>query len=444
MNPRDAIVIAAASVFATACVSTGSGTAYIHPANDQTPNTNAFRGLLAPTSNTPPVRYVFMTHGMGPTPHDFADILLQRFIRNAGFSNVKQWTGSDVGGWIPIELPRPVIVTGANLSCSRSPATGECEIRKFGGYKIDKLARGSETVFVYRYFWDRSLRLLEEPFLKNDNAVQRSDVSGQLKHQVVNYGFSDAAAYLGELGNVMRSSAEGAVCAMMRHAQLGEPPENPAGACRFEDLPEALPRAGATFSFLSQSLGSRLLFDTLTFAYDQKGNCLVDARNVKHLILDRTDSFFMLANQLPLLAIGQIKVRPRSPAPLAGTLCDVSLLDQLASARGGDRSPSHASVRSLTQDLPPLQIVSFQDPEDLLGFALSDDLVAETSNRIRVVEVRHRNTAVRTALGISFSLPMRAHAVELERDTSARLIFCGATIDDGGRLRAQPDCVYTD
>lgn len=423
-------ISAALMVSLSGCVTQPAGTAVVETGQ---PGQLAFEGLLAPEP-VGTVRHIFVTHGMGPTQDDFANIVLSRLTKEAGFTIKESW--SKEGDWIPIRLPEAVQVEGEALRCEPHQSLPPCAYAAFGGLKVDKLTDANgNVVFVYRYFWDRDLRLIEEPFIANDNQVERSKIIGGLKLNLINYGFTDAAAYLGPLGGLLRTSAEGAICTMMKHASGAVLTRDEVGPCSFADLDPAIVPPSAKFSFISQSLGSRLLFDTLTPAYNRLGGCTAAETAAKRSVLTKTDSFFMLANQLPLLALGQVAVRPAAQPHFSS--CDPGLSGFVEAAR-----PTGDANGQEWPTLPPLQIVSFQDPEDLLGFRFTNQLANADNGRLRVVQVSHRNTSVRGIFGSRLgSNPKVAHATELSQNSAAKLIFCGAKIQGAKQLVPASDCL---
>ena len=421
--------LAAAAITLASCVTTPPGEAI---ADRGEVGELAFEGLVGGNDHSEP-RYVFITHGMGPTEETFADALLTR-LDEAGYRRVPG--GPAQRNWIRMQLPQPIWLAGEALDCPDGPDLPPCRYQTFGKFKVDTFAKQGSRIIVYRWFWDEDLRLVQKPYMRNDDAIPRSALATALKQRIINYGFTDASAYLGPLGKVLRASTEGAVCTMIRHSLDGaEPSGLQAPPCRFDSLdPNAKP--AARFYFISQSLGSRLMFDTLMPLYNRNGRCPSRESDVKQRILLRTDTFFMLANQLPLLALGQMKVTEKPPADE----CARDYLTALVGARPTSPTLLHEKQLALPS---PLRIVSFQDPEDLLGFRFTDHLALRPDDgALTIVQVLHRNTAVRGLFGAGLgSNPAGAHAVELERDSAARLIVCGAHVGHKRRLAPASSCL---
>jgi len=430
------------------CVTHPAGPAevYVPPHGQAT----GFQGVIA---NAPPAkaRYVFITHGMGKTEDTFADRLLDWLV-DAGYERTSRQRAATADGWIPVTLAEPYDVSGGALICgpggdhTRPP----CRFASFGGYKIDSFRHGrsGDVVHVYRFFWQASLQAVQDPFIANDNDVPRATLNGALKVAIVNYGFADAAGYIGPMGVLMREGAEGAVCSMMRDASAGGPDVGArrTDPCAFADLdPGAIPN-DVSLNFISQSLGSRLMMDTLASAYEPQGNALVAnvggirTRAVQMTILHQTSAFYMLANQLPLLGIGCVEIHRQGAPPPGDQPCRISrFADAVADARRAGPAPGKALAWLET---PPLEVVSFQDPDDLLGFRFSDDFPPPGSKTLKAVQVLHRNTPQRRLLQYTFADPSAAHATELDHLSSARLILCGGALQsDGKTLAPAADCL---
>ncbi len=251
---RSSVLIPLAAALVAGCVSIPAGRPIAQPA--QPAGTVAFAGLATPGL---PTRHVFMTHGMGPTKIDFDRFLHERLTK-------ANYVVESNGNWVPVKLPRALFVQSEEHSCPASSEAPPCRYEFFGQYRVTTYKHESrnERLVLYSYFWEQSLSQVQEAFLANDLEVKRSPLVGDVKTDIINHGFSDAAAYIGPLGGLMRAGAEGAICAMIKHAANGAPPP-PEEACTFATIDPARPfLAPPKFSFITESLGSRLIFDTLS------------------------------------------------------------------------------------------------------------------------------------------------------------------------------------
>jgi hypothetical protein len=394
---------------------------------------------------------------------------------------------------------------GEALSCEGSAADRPpCLYDHFGQYRVDWFlhADGKRRVVVYSYLWHDDLWRLQRPFLAHDLAGLQTGFAGwtagsltrELKTNIVNEGLSDVAAYLGPAGGALKEGMSSAVCIMLREA-AGRPvttaEHNSAislspSDCLDETSADSLLERGARISFISHSLGSRMLFDVLSAP--SSGKTPTEANRTpgtptKALVATRkaTDTFFMAANQLSLLGIAEVKgPQATSPgvtgtgppavreAPVPG--CPKSLPGFLtADCRAPKDSETRKAQKSgmsmtaqIAFDAPrPLKVVGFFDPGDILGYSLVGGRTGQGPTDISFISVLHRNTPQILKLG---SNPLEAHDNELALETlpapgagqsrphqappyprdrptevfkspnALAMIFCGATSDPQGRL----------
>lgn len=422
-DPVDDIVEAS-----TNCASAAAGTPPPPAAYDLEQAT--FGGLLRRQSEETPqqsVRYIFHTHGMGLTSRCEFTTELLKALEDRGYRRIEE-----PGPWIPAAIQRVRHVRGDALACEGAAAhRPPCRLDSFGEYRIDRLqGPGGDQAIVVSYYWHLDLWRAQYPFLRDDLRQDPGFISGRLKHETIDGGLSDAAAYLGELGDPLREGMATAICAMVRDAAglIAEP----------SDLSDCLTGESASrvssdvqFGFLSHSLGSRMLFDVLAGSWKslppvegRAGRAMQDP--TRELLAAQTTSFFMAANQLPLLGPGRVRVTdspPPEPPEALGACADMHSFLALRCALqvSGDRRAERAGT---------LDIIGFHDPGDLLGFRVSGGM-ASTVNGVRFYTVEHRNTPQVLWAGSS---PLSAHDHELKRPTSLGLILCGG-VEMGDILR---------
>lgn len=367
--------------------------------------------------------FIFTIHGMGATEDNYSNNLLTLIGR--------QYSPTKAVGYRPVAFDGGYQVSGEGLACSA--AGGVCSVNSFGKYKIDRFQRGKSEVIVYTYFWNDSMWSFQEPYIKSDIARPRSVFNGQLKADTIDQGFTDAVAYLGELREPLRHGLEGAICAMLDEARNATPPPTTFKAHCLDD-PERAALGEAHFNFISHSLGSRMLFDVLNPIESVSPE--TDQRNATRAALaERTDTFFMAANQLPFLAIGQVSVQSvsgsrqseaaaapaRSALASGPTMATTLPSDACANLPGFFRLRCFSGSRLLEG---PMDVVAFLDPDDLLGFQASSAMVSSNSN-VRIIDIVHRNTP---QILWAFADPRKAHDKELDEPKSQKLILCGGEI----------------
>jgi hypothetical protein len=317
----------------------------------------------------------------------------------------------------------------------------------------------SKTITVYRFFWDDTLwDAYQARHLGQDDPVPvengqkkltpgqedidalRSPVNSKLKNQLVTYGLSDAAMYLGPVGAQMREGVRGALCA----AALGLQLETYA-----KHLVEAssLCLYGSTkkepLAVIAHSLGSRIAFDTLhTDLHPDL------ARVLKTHVSNTQLEVYMLANQLPLIGLGRLGT-PRSTErlhPLGLSLIAMSELDDpltyelvpyfehLYAQRCGSH-PSEANATSTTTCTDALGKDYPQRFARLANSPQAREHLIETLG-FQVTDVRLRFApALIPGLGWWMTDPYRAHTDFMRQTSVRRAIVCGA---EDGRIREHP------
>lgn len=193
-----------------------------------------------------------------------------------------------------------------------------------------------------------------------------------LKHEIMDWGLSDAVITLGPMRNYVRAAIEGAF-------------EIAAGDT-----------TASEFVVISESLGSFAVLD----AYE-RGEPAVRS------VLDRTYKLYFLANQFALLELARISNIPETvsraapgvkdlsadPATVQATISPLSALADWATAdRRQDVLPPISSIK---------QIIAFSDPNDILTFRVPQIGGACIAN----VYVR----IARPVLGL-FANPVTAHS----------------------------------
>lgn len=413
-----------------------------------------FRGIAYPLPEhqgmpPPKVRYIFHIHGMGLTKRDdFHEDLFS--LLDERYDVVQE--GTD---WTPARLPNPVTVAAEGLDCKPwtdpvDPEAGTiekpCDFDSFGVFRVDEFrnARGDERVRLYTYFWHRDLWRMQEPHLRKDmarNTGRPPLLNAYLKRETMDGGLSDAATYAGPAGALVRAGISSVLCTMARDAAgQGYEPAAARSLSACGTAPPASPEV--EFSYVTHSLGSRMLFDVLA-PPDVESAAAATKDDARNFLIDRGRVVFMAANQLPLLALGRVRLsgdpEGRSVAAMAmtadpaesleGSMLRVLETKRRLEARGGPKASDPPLVDSL-------RIVAFMDPDDILGFKASDAY----RGQVEFVDVTHRNIGQFLWL---FTMPQWAHDQEVSNSALPRLlglktrqmILCGAKIGANGRVR---------
>ena len=411
----------------------------------------AFPGLLPAPDSHVARRFIFQVHGIHTENEDWGNSLLDK-IPAYGYVHRGK------GPWSPARLAEPRRLIGQALPCTGNPT---CTFPAFGKYKKDVFTSttANEEIVVFTYFWRGDLWSVTGPYLQPDiqsNATKglfpstrKSLINAAIKGGLVDNGLSDAAGYLSGVGELEREGLESALCAMFADAIATEaarrvPPGEGCLASLYQ-FDNAMPDQ-IEFNFLSHSLGSRMLYDVLSGEDAQtKAPRAADAVGARRTIANHTRTFFMAANQLPLLAVASINVdRPGAglaPSPpgagVAPPVADATHPTALSLTR---RAQGFFNLRAASPDArhpgapkTELTVVAFQDPDDLLGYKASDGVTPDPAHAITFVDVVHRNTSQWLFLLAS---PLSAHDNELNEPHSRQMILCGARADSGGKLTA--------
>jgi hypothetical protein len=411
----------------------------------------AFPGLLPSSENRAPRRFIFQIHGIDTSDPNWGESLLGRIPK---YGYIRERTPGPIDTyWHPATLSEAKVVAGPGLVCTDHPG---CVFNNFGIYKKDVFRNAStgDVVTVFTYFWRADLWTITGAYLRDDvlaNNVtnwrpntRKSLINASLKAGLVDNGLSDAAGYLSGLGALEREGLESALCAMLEDA-IATPQASavaPGTGCLGRLAPlNTLNGRDVEFNFLSHSLGSRMLYDVLSAREPVTGASRTrEATSARMFISDQTRTFFMAANQLPLLAESSLTISPAPEAALGSNpepgAEEAAALEarprSFADLRGAaPRTPGERS-RART---PALTIVAFQDPDDLLGFKASDAIVGATdpTASVKFVDVVHRNTP---QILYVLASPLAAHDSEMKEPHSREMILCGANADPLGHLKA--------
>lgn len=495
----------AGCIFLSACT-TGLGGAKITNLSVLAENPNyEMKGILQQAENCKPDISVqcniniFYIHGMGRTSTNFQSPLLDHLLtlENLNFKHRKlddrpvflspKFNNLEIRGEVISDI-RP---------CSNLFDPTRCQFGKLLRDVYSGTINGIDVdVNSYALYWEGDAwERVQQGYIQNDiDTIQTESVwvNKLLKETVVDYGFSDAALYLGDFGKVLRYSTETAICIMVREAIYQSANDiKDTNSCDLASLSDARSLEairGLNLTFVSKSLGSRIFMDSIlplnelnsTYEYSRATKTLnpnmtleevtrntiaanseeVKAIQTKKAVAQSLSASYMLANQLPLLGIGTLEVENSQILALRDSLyCRLILESEEDDCQSpllfaDDQLPKNIDFFTFIEnvsDLPDVKkvtdrkmdIYAFRDPNDLLGFQATQHLSARNistqSNPYRhltITEISHRNA--REWLW-SFSNPKSAHANEDRGAQSLALIWCGGVAASNGKLDAK-DC----
>lgn len=167
---------------------------------------------------------------------------------------------------------------------------------------------------------------------------------------------------------------------------------------------------GTPLVVISESLGSKILFDTLGRMLDERGaggGEATRAADAAQQTLDRMAYLVMAANQIPILGLADQGLQS---AIGRRTVPQDSLQRVLERRRAGMAATA----------LPGLTLVAFTDPNDLLSYTLQKEKYERKGVVVHNVLVSN----ARTWFG-AFENPLDAHVRYLDNPHVGRLIACG-------------------
>ncbi len=203
----------------------------------------------------------------------------------------------------------------------------------------------------------------------------------------------DAMIYVADKENLILAATQQAVCWMLAGGEEGEGEIRPGGVCGLSSVSRLSNLEQQNILFITHSLGSRIIMDAL----GEIVRTLTDDRTVAgHPALvaglqQKEMTVFMLSNQMPFLQIGL------TPPEVTGQVESYCRPE-------GDRYARRAFKK--------LNIVAFNDPNDLLSYSIPRSFVERylDSRICPALTNIHINVADRiSAFGIEVVNPIAAH-----------------------------------
>lgn len=340
-----AVLAVAISTLLSACGTTKPVLHSINSLSSALPGTGSFDGLESRASILPDGRReisIVYSHGIGWTQQkarlaeDFA-VSLSEFY---GFELSDSQRSSErcpsslaseeqKNGGLRIHADGGDAVFETDLSGQRLWLT------EIGCMDRQVLNPGGEIQFnLYRLFWDDAFyNGIQYPHLGYDDqaidgryadagaaadidqpehqriAALRRKNSAALKDQLITYGMSDAAMYMGAAGDYIRSSLRASIClaasdsreqdrfAVLKDLASTDSPISVSisDACTGEIGPNT------NMAFVAESMGSRALFDVLKAERAESTSPIIED------VIAQKPEVYLLANQISLIGLGQLK-----------------------------------------------------------------------------------------------------------------------------------------
>ena len=333
MINRIKIVCLIAAMFLIGCASNPKSSLTVHHINSLASsdgNDGSFKGLeyLAdPVPGTFKNRVNIMyLHGIGWTEDrnngqlaaDFLNGIAKAYDLDASDGMITTLCGE--APYAPDAAPTPHIYIRADETKYFETAIPGSKLKLDELVCMDKqtLAIDDNLEFVlYRVFWDNifwdNLQFAhvgqdDDRGSSKDIARLRRKYNRILKDDLVNYGISDAVMYLGAAGVEIRNAIRGAMCSAAMDAAGQSFASQGRSVTHSEICRQTSYRnfQSNQFAFVSESLGSKITFDVMQEA-------LSDGRETVHDDMIMGSETYMLANQIPLLALSDLSTRQSQP-----------------------------------------------------------------------------------------------------------------------------------
>jgi len=332
---------------------------------------NQFHGIKEMLDRYPAVN-ILVVHGMGPakTPAYGDQLLIPRITRAVFGDGNPIPDQPNAGSGLPIELDT------FRVNFDRT------------SIKLSEYKRQGQVLRFFAVHWSCATQPFKDAFNDRDSLVtyarNRRDqlvlFNEVLKRSIVNEGFADVMAYLGQSRDEIQEPVREAIRLMSLQAPIAYLRDHVPPTARsirpdvaFRDLTpdnqdlliKNISSPGAQdaqngFAVISRSMGSKVVFDVVV---NEEANTVTDY--FAQQFCGRTHQMYMLANQVPLIG-----------------LADPEELDMYENMKAFiEYHRDHCAEA--------IDVVAFNDRYDLLTFELPDDLVP---GKARIVNVQVANT----------------------------------------------------
>lgn len=198
---------------------------------------------------------------------------------------------------------------------------------------------------IYVLYWESLTTPLKKQYLAFDDEPPekklRLPIHNDMKQSLMNSTIPDVILYVGEYKPVIQKSVKIALQRM--RADLGN-------------------ESDYEYFFVTFSLGSKIVFDVIDEMDDEADPADSNA------IVDRTASFFMLANPLPLLGLGSVSPTTKPAGQVAGPGYESILRFVRRKHQHRETQPVGAPTTGPSNE--GLAVVAVSDPNDLFSYAI--------------------------------------------------------------------------
>jgi len=277
-----------------------------------------------------------------------------------------------------------------------------------GNLQVTRMQNKEKTkdLIFYELTWshitDKDKQIISYDY-SGEYSYQRSPFNQTMK-KFLDDVLPDPMAYVSKDGALIQKAAKQSICWMLSYS-WSNLPENTKQICKVSSYQQIENLNDENIAFITHSLGSRILMDSMTAIVNDitkaeaKDN--VNAERIVKQLKNKDITIFMLANQLPILQIGQ-------PIPKVH-----NQIKQYCTPKG-----KYYNNRIFNK----VNIVAFSDPNDLLSYDIQQSFVDKYIDSRLCPQVTNVNINVATeisAFGIAVVNPLTAHT---EYDNDDRVI----------------------
>jgi hypothetical protein len=348
-----------------------------------------FRGLEELYGKGTDTVKLLTVHGMGNHPAGYSRELTDGLAERLGILLVKQ----DPDELLEVGIPGP--------NPPRATLRRLC------------YASATRRLEVFEVTWAPLVHDLKKHLLLDFDAAHRGEralVNGALKASLIDENLSDPVLYLGASGSYMRSAVKQSLCRLLNATM------NPPGT---DGCQEPSLEANAVVAMVTFSLGSAITFDAVEELEQQQSG----PGSAAHALLGSTARVFMLANQLPLLALAAAQPGQAGAAGSAHALASSAAAKPQTSLAKILRIRESIAVEHIKESAKALEVVTISDPNDLLSYPLPVWL-ADQFPAARLVNVT--TIIAQRFLAGTVANPMQAHTGHLRSRKVMKMLVDGA------------------
>lgn len=354
----------------------------------------AFEGVMdsldhIDKTNPPRHTKILMVHGIGKHLPDYSARFLEKLTRTLNLDSVDP------------------VVRQINLTDS------EEQLADAGILRVSRhfSSKNDHELFFYELTWSGIADEDREVIAFDSSAAysyRRAGFNKSLK-SFMNATVPDLLVYEGSKKPLIDKAVGQSVCWMFSR-QWDVLPKSGAHYCDFYDDRIAEDIRSSNYYVVTHSLGSRITIDTFNNFALMRDSCeeCKKLKKIDGVLKDRVMTVFMLANQLPLLQVGQAK-------PV-----NTGLSDRYCSPTGAQYDE---------RLIGKTRIVAFSDPNDILSYPVPIDYAREyIDSRMcpEVINVDINIATVNNAFGLTtFANPLDAHSGYQEDDRVVQIIASG-------------------